>query len=158
MSNKTPEEARELISIMADNSQQFGTRANSTPVYHIQAPPQMILEIRDPTPHPLCLCKHHLLDQPYVHLHKAAQQEASSSGGGSSLEDMMKQFVTANMRFQQRTDTSIQSLQTQIGQLATSLNQLQPQGSNSLPSPTIPNPKGNVSAISLLARQAIGGT
>ncbi|KAI9080903.1 hypothetical protein K1719_037064 [Acacia pycnantha] len=82
---------------------------------------------------------------------QGAQQQASSSsgGGGSSLEDMMKQFVTSNMQFQQQTDTSIQSLQTQIGQLATSLNQLQPQENNTLPSQTIPNPKGNVCAISL---------
>ncbi|KAI9076990.1 hypothetical protein K1719_041066 [Acacia pycnantha] len=65
--------------------------------------------------HLLCLCQHHLLDQPYVHLDRRHNKQASSSGGGgSSLEDMMKQF-----------------------------------GNNTLPSQTIPNPKGNVSAISL---------
>ena len=42
-----------------------------------------------------------------------------------SLEDMMKQLVTNNLQFQQRTDATIQNLETQIGQLASSMNQLQ---------------------------------
>jgi hypothetical protein len=40
-------------------------------------------------------------------------------------------------------------MQTQIGQLASSLSQLQSQGSGQMPSQTIPNPKGNVSVITL---------
>ena len=65
------------------------------------------------------------------------------------------QFQQQTVQFQQQTEASIQNLQTQIGQLATSLNQLQPQGPNTLPSQTIPNPKGNVSAISLRSGRQI---
>ncbi|XP_061349033.1 uncharacterized protein LOC133294399 [Gastrolobium bilobum] len=73
-----------------------------------------------------------------------------NSGRGPSLEDLVKQMATSNLEFQQRTEFIIQNLQTQIGQLATSMNQAQP-SSSSLPSQTVPNPKGsgNVSAISL---------
>ncbi|XP_058777207.1 uncharacterized protein LOC131651565, partial [Vicia villosa] len=56
-----------------------------------------------------------------------------------------------NLQFQQRTDTSIQTLTTQMGQLATQINNMQAQGSNQLPAQTVVNPNGNanVSAISL---------
>ena len=78
------------------------------------------------------------------------QQEANATPkSGPSLEDMMKQLVTNNLQFQQRTDATIQNLETYIGQLASSMNQLQAQGSSQLPAQTIPNPKGNVSAITL---------
>ena len=40
-------------------------------------------------------------------------------------------------------------METQIGQLATSLNEVKSQGSSQLPSQTINNPRGNVSAITL---------
>ncbi|XP_050876824.1 uncharacterized protein LOC127080551 [Lathyrus oleraceus] len=70
-----------------------------------------------------------------------------------SLEDLVKQMVVNNLQFQQRTNSSIQNLQTQIGQLATSMNVMQQdQGSNQLPAQTVVNPKGpnaNVSVISL---------
>ncbi|XP_061345682.1 uncharacterized protein LOC133291436 [Gastrolobium bilobum] len=49
------------------------------------------------------------------------QQQNSVSG--PSLEDLMKQMATNNLEFQQRTESTIQNLQTQIGQLATSMNQ-----------------------------------
>lgn len=58
-----------------------------------------------------------------------------------------------NLQFHQRTNFSIQTLQTQIGQLATSMNVMQQaQGSNQLPAQTVMNPKSpnaNVSSISL---------
>jgi hypothetical protein len=57
-----------------------------------------------------------------------------------------------NLQFQQRTDASIQTLNTQMGQLATQINNMQAQGSNQLPAQTVVNPNGpnaNVSAISL---------
>ncbi|XP_061355838.1 uncharacterized protein LOC133300333 [Gastrolobium bilobum] len=49
------------------------------------------------------------------------QQQNSVSG--PFLEDLMKQMATNNLEFQQRTESTIQNLQTQIGQLATSMNQ-----------------------------------
>ncbi|XP_061350191.1 uncharacterized protein LOC133295380 [Gastrolobium bilobum] len=75
-----------------------------------------------------------------------APQQPSS---GLSLEDLLKQLATSNMQLQQRIESSIQNLQTQIRQLATSVSQTQPQGPSSLPSQTVPNSKGNVSAITL---------
>ncbi|XP_061340117.1 uncharacterized protein LOC133286682 [Gastrolobium bilobum] len=60
-----------------------------------------------------------------------------------------QQFDTRANNSAQQTESSIQNLQTQIGQSATSVSQTQPQGPSSLPSQTVPNPKGNVSAISL---------
>jgi hypothetical protein len=65
------------------------------------------------------------------------------------LEDLVKQLAQSNMQFQQRTETNLQNMQTQIGQLASSLSQLQSQGSGQMPSQTIPNPKGNLSVVTL---------
>ena len=65
-----------------------------------------------------------------------------------SLEDLMKQMATNNMQFQQNVQSSIQDMQTQIEQLAITVNQLQSQGSGLLPSQLVVNPK-NVSAITL---------
>ncbi|GAU10914.1 hypothetical protein TSUD_426930, partial [Trifolium subterraneum] len=77
----------------------------------------------------------------------------SAPTSGPSLEDLVKQMAANNLQFQQRTDSSIQTLQTQIGQLATSMNAMQQaQGSNQLPAQTVVNPNvpnSNVSAISL---------
>ncbi|XP_073138552.1 uncharacterized protein [Henckelia pumila] len=47
------------------------------------------------------------------------------------------------------TRASIQHLNTQVGQLATTINRLEAQNSSSLPSQTVVNPKENVSAITL---------
>ncbi|XP_050875455.1 uncharacterized protein LOC127079088 [Lathyrus oleraceus] len=78
-------------------------------------------------------------------------QATISTPSGSSLKDLVKQLPVNNLQFQQRTESSIQTLQTQIGQLATSINAMQSQGSNQLPAQAVVNPKGpnaNVSAIS----------
>ncbi|XP_057451945.1 uncharacterized protein LOC130743734 [Lotus japonicus] len=72
----------------------------------------------------------------------------------SSLEDMLKQMTAQNMQFQQDTRSSIQNLTTQIGQMATSINQLQSQNSDKLPSQTVVNPR-NVSAITLRSGKQI---
>ncbi|XP_042453696.1 uncharacterized protein LOC122038143 [Zingiber officinale] len=57
------------------------------------------------------------------------------------LEELIQQMqlMTSNQ----------QNLERQIGQMATSITQLQSQGSGQLPSQIVPNPKGNVSAITL---------
>ncbi|XP_057452083.1 uncharacterized protein LOC130743880 [Lotus japonicus] len=72
----------------------------------------------------------------------------------SSLEDMLKQMTAQNIQFQQDTRSSIQNLTTQIGQMATSINQLQSQNSDKLPSQTVVNPR-NVSAITLRSGKQI---
>ncbi|XP_057418698.1 uncharacterized protein LOC130712899 [Lotus japonicus] len=73
------------------------------------------------------------------------------SGSGPSLENIVKQMAVNNLQFQQRTDSSIQIINTQIGQLATQINTMQSQGSSQLPAQTVVNPTGpaNVSAITL---------
>ena len=61
----------------------------------------------------------------------------------------MKQIATNNIQFQQNVSATIQDLQTQIGQLATTINQLQQQGFGNIPAQPTINPKGNVNAITL---------
>ncbi|RDX95321.1 hypothetical protein CR513_22180, partial [Mucuna pruriens] len=56
---------------------------------------------------------------------------------------------SSNMQFQQNVTTTIQDLKMQIGQLANSVSHLQLAGSNNLPSQTIPNPRRNVSVVTL---------
>ncbi|KAF1894534.1 hypothetical protein Lal_00039620 [Lupinus albus] len=65
-----------------------------------------------------------------------------------SLEELVRQMTMQNMQFQQETrasiqrqESSIQNLTTQMGQMATSLNTLQSQNSDKLPSQTVINPK-----------------
>ncbi|XP_073152884.1 uncharacterized protein [Henckelia pumila] len=54
------------------------------------------------------------------------------------------------LKFQRlETQASIQHLNTQVGQLETTINRLEAQNSSSLPSQTVVNPKENVSAITL---------
>ncbi|RDX97045.1 hypothetical protein CR513_20228, partial [Mucuna pruriens] len=89
------------------------------------------------------------------------QQEGMPSQGNSpSLEDLIKQLATnnlefqqtmssSNMQFQQNMNATIQDLNTQIGHIANTMSQLQSAGSSNLPSQTIPNPRGNASALTL---------
>ena len=67
----------------------------------------------------------------------------------------MKQMATNNIQFQQNVSGTIQDLQTQIGQLATIVNQLQHQGSGNIPAQPIINPKGKVSAITLRSNREL---
>ncbi|KAL0291356.1 UNVERIFIED_CONTAM: hypothetical protein Scaly_2641300 [Sesamum calycinum] len=71
----------------------------------------------------------------------------SNSNSSTSLEDMMKTLVANTQQFQQDTRASIQNLESQVGQLASSVSRLESQGK--LPSQTIINPKQNASAIVL---------
>ncbi|GAU43740.1 hypothetical protein TSUD_365890 [Trifolium subterraneum] len=77
-----------------------------------------------------------------------------------SLEDLVKQLVVSNTQYQQRTDASIQSLTTQMGQMANAIGQLQVQGSGNLPAQTVPNPNvnSNVSAITLRSGRVLEPT
>ncbi|CAJ2642326.1 unnamed protein product [Trifolium pratense] len=62
---------------------------------------------------------------------------------GSSLEDIVKQLAAQI----QTTNASMNDLKTLVGQLVTTMNQMQTQSSRNLPDQTVPNP--NVSAITL---------
>ncbi|GJS57233.1 uncharacterized protein Tco_0652017 [Tanacetum coccineum] len=75
--------------------------------------------------------------------------QPSSSNSSMSLEDIVKTLATSTQQFQQDTKTTIQHLENQIGQLATSVNRLESQASGKLPSQTVNNPKQNVSAVTL---------
>ncbi|GJS80309.1 DNA-directed DNA polymerase, partial [Tanacetum coccineum] len=66
-----------------------------------------------------------------------------------SLEDIVKKLATSTQQYKQDTKSTIQHLENQIGQLATSVNQLKSQASGKLPSQTVNNPKQKVSAITL---------
>ncbi|RDX70285.1 hypothetical protein CR513_50486, partial [Mucuna pruriens] len=87
-----------------------------------------------------------------------------TQGNSPSLEDLMKQLAannlefqqsvsSSNMQFQQNMTATIQDLKTQIGQLADTISHLQSARSSNLPSQTIPNPRGNASAVTLRSRK-----
>ncbi|XP_073122985.1 uncharacterized protein [Henckelia pumila] len=68
---------------------------------------------------------------------------------GESLENIVQNLATNTLAFQQDTWTSIQNLNTQMGQLAAAISKLEAQNSSRLPSQTVVNPKENLSAITL---------
>ena len=67
-------------------------------------------------------------------------------------------MAVQNLQFQQRTDASIQNLHTQMGQMATTINQMQARGADQLPAQAVVNPNApnaNVSAITLRSGKAV---
>ncbi|XP_056695541.1 uncharacterized protein [Spinacia oleracea] len=75
---------------------------------------------------------------------------------GPSLEDLVKQLTNQigqvhnqGIEYQKKADMRLHHIDTQIGQIRTSLSNLQTQLSGKLPSQTIPNPNGHVKAITL---------
>ncbi|KAH9680148.1 hypothetical protein KPL71_026438 [Citrus sinensis] len=86
----------------------------------------------------------HRVQQPYqVRLPPPPQNQ------GTSLEDLVKALATNSMQFQQTTQTQLQHLENQIGQLATSMSRIEGRTSGKLPSQPEINPKENASAMSL---------
>src|SRR3954466_5773676 len=68
------------------------------------------------------------------HKHLKEFQVVCSAPSEPSLEDIVKQMAANNLQYQQQIDSTLQTLQTQIGQLATLLNAMQQaQGSNQQP-------------------------
>ncbi|XP_021845840.2 uncharacterized protein [Spinacia oleracea] len=75
---------------------------------------------------------------------------------GPSLEDLVKQLTNQigqvhnqGVEYQKKTNTHLHHIDTQIGQICTSLCNLETQLSGKLPSQTIPNPNGHVKAVTL---------
>ena len=64
-------------------------------------------------------------------------------------------LATNTLQFQHETRSSIQNLEKQVSQLATSIGKLEAQSSGKFPSQTIINPRENVSAISLRSGREI---
>ncbi|KAJ9159030.1 hypothetical protein P3X46_024562 [Hevea brasiliensis] len=71
------------------------------------------------------------------------------SNQGMSLDEIVKALANNTQHFQQETRNSIQNIERQIGQLASSVSKLEAQGFGKLPSQTVMNPRENVSAILL---------
>jgi len=87
--------------------------------------------------------------QQYKQPYPPRQQPGQISNSGMSLDDIVKSLATNTLQFQQETRASIQSLENQMGQMATAINKLEAQSSGKLPSQTVINPRENVSAIVL---------
>ncbi|KAJ9176682.1 hypothetical protein P3X46_011968 [Hevea brasiliensis] len=71
------------------------------------------------------------------------------SNQGMSLDEIFKALASNTQQFQQETINSIQNIEKQIGQLASSVSKIEAQGSRKLPSQIVMNPKENASAIVL---------
>ena len=73
-----------------------------------------------------------------------------------SLEDIVKSLATSTLqfqqemkKFQQKVRANIQSLDNQMGQMATAISRLEAQSLGKLPFQTVVNPRENASAIVL---------
>ncbi|XP_075504543.1 uncharacterized protein LOC142541981 [Primulina tabacum] len=142
--NKTPQEARALISNMAANAQQFGTRQDNTPrqVNEVSANP---------------------IDQKLDFLTSLLEKLAVGQDGKITRisaigikevnMDIHDKIITnihhLRKPLTQETRASIHNLSTQVGQLATAIHKLETQNLGNLPSQTVVNQRENVSAITL---------
>ncbi|RDY05626.1 hypothetical protein CR513_10514, partial [Mucuna pruriens] len=77
----------------------------------------------------------------------ATQQPVQQLNNSPSLEDLVQQFQQNNVQFQQNIIAIVQELTAQIGQLATTINQLQFKDSGQVPSQVILSPQENISDI-----------
>ncbi|XP_073061693.1 uncharacterized protein [Primulina eburnea] len=161
--NKTPQEARALISNMAANAQQFSTRQDN--------PPRQVNEIcvrhykRKPRNKSMRLVD--FLDSPNVdmiHFLIATIQDGGITQiSAIRIKEANKDIhskIGTNNTYQnkhptQETRASIQNLGTQITQIATSVSKLEAQNSGKLPSQTVANPKENASAMVLRSGKQI---
>ncbi|XP_042401233.1 uncharacterized protein LOC121991287 [Zingiber officinale] len=100
------------------------------------------------------------IQQPVQNFYPRSMQPQQNFSN-SKIEDLMQQVLQQQQQMmqqqqhQQRTDTALQNIERQIGQLASNINQMQNQGSGQLPSQPTPNPKGNVSALTLRSGKTI---
>jgi hypothetical protein len=118
---------KSLIENMSLNSQQFTTRDNfmvqSKGVNEIQvSSSNKALETR--IDKLTSLVKQLMLSIPQPPPYNPPQV-TTSSPSEPSLEKLVKQMVVNTLQFQQRSDSNIHTFQTQIGQLATSMNAIQ---------------------------------
>ncbi|XP_073151872.1 uncharacterized protein [Henckelia pumila] len=87
--------------------------------------------------------------QAYKPPYHPQQQRSQIPAPGEFLENIVKDLATNTVTFQQEMRACIQHLNTQLGQLETTINMVEAQNSSSLLSQTVVNPKENVSAITL---------
>ncbi|XP_068636078.1 uncharacterized protein [Aristolochia californica] len=174
--DKTPEAARNLIANMAANSQQFGTRLD-LPSYNVKEENISSLEhqiasltslvhqivvgntqitkacgICSVVGHPTDMC-------PTLQEEPTEQVNVADGFLGQPQRKYDPYLNMYNMRWRdhpnlsygnpQETRASIQSLDNQMGQMATAISQLEAKSSEELPSQTVVNPRENASAIFL---------
>ena len=72
-----------------------------------------------------------------------------TQNSGTSLEDLVKALSTNTIQFQQETKATIRNLEAEMGQMASTISQLQSRDSGKLPSQTIMNPREYANAITL---------
>ncbi|KAL4566508.1 hypothetical protein LXL04_030624 [Taraxacum kok-saghyz] len=105
-------------------------------------------------PHPQHSQPQHPLNQHYQHPHQHQFQQPQNSGNPQmSLQDLVMSLATSQSEFQKETRTAISTMQTQIEEMATSINKLESRGR--LPSQTVTNPRENVNMVSLMSVQEI---
>ena len=97
-----------------------------------------------------------LICQQYKQPYPPRQKLGQTSNFGMSLEDIIKSLAINTLQFQQETKqfrqearANIQSLDNQMGQMATTISQLEAQSLGKLPSQTVVNPRENAGAIVL---------
>ncbi|XP_038975768.1 uncharacterized protein LOC120106791 [Phoenix dactylifera] len=78
-----------------------------------------------------------------------ANMAANSQQFGTRLDHPSKHVNEETKQFQHEARASIQSLDNQMGQMATAISRLEAQSSGKLPSQTVVNPRENASAIVL---------
>ena len=78
-----------------------------------------------------------------------------TQNSGTSLEDLVKTLSTNTIQFQQETKASVQNLEAQIGQMASTISQLQSMDSRKLPSQSIVNPRENANTITLRSEKQL---
>ncbi|CAM8908302.1 unnamed protein product [Rhodiola kirilowii] len=111
---------------------------------------------------------------PYRHPNSQYQQDApgqyqqkepntyqagpSNQGPNKALEDMIKDLASAVIQDRATTKGDIAELKKQMSQLNTTVSDLASNlNAGRLPSQTIPNPKGNVSAVTLRSGRRVAG-
>ncbi|KAI3721759.1 hypothetical protein L2E82_32777 [Cichorium intybus] len=85
----------------------------------------------------------------YQPRYQQPQHAAPRNPSGMSLEEIVSNLAKNTISFQQETRASIQNLETQMTQLATTVSKLESRLDTKLPAQTEANPRHNVSAISL---------
>nr|XP_023897733.1 uncharacterized protein LOC112009631 [Quercus suber] len=95
------------------------------------------------------MTQNRLICQQYKQQYPPRQQQGQTYNSGMSLEDIVKSFATNTLQFQQEARANIQSLDNQMGQMATAISRLEAQSSGKLPSQMVVNPRENASAIIL---------
>ncbi|KAG8478058.1 hypothetical protein CXB51_027365 [Gossypium anomalum] len=187
--NMTPQRARELISTMDANSQQFQPAQNLRDWFMDKTSPTRLCRICTKPDHPTdsCLILHEDLTEqvnvvgnflgppqrqydPYLNSYNMGWKDYPNLSyrsnpqfnqpyqqrlplnqqllpPKSSLETIVERLANSTEKFQLKTEMHLQELDKQVSKLALTVSRLESQGK--LPSQTEPNPRHNVSAITL---------